>query len=480
MRIDTLKITEIIVMDKADVITRADGSIMANPRVGRIGIQLYQGKELGRNDMEVVRVFRPEDQVMAKQAMSSVTHRPVTNDHPPEPVTADNWKKYAVGHTGDTVARDGDYIRVPMMLSDGGAIKDFTDGKKELSLGYTSQLEWREGMTPQGEKYDAVQSGIRVNHLALVDAARGGPKLAIGDSLSIEQDAVDKAKQWIADGKFDRKSPFASKTGDVVLVLASSDGVGKYSFAKDGKVFRTALESIKAQAVTNQEASVVALADELMNLIDQHKDKRTMDMKSYVIDGITVELSDIAASVVMRRIKNLETEAGDLHTKLSAAALKAKAQDEKNEESDAKFKKKGETDAATIATLQQQLTDAAMTPAKLDALVRDRSETAVKGKLVMGDKFVSDGKTVSEMRRQVVDAKLGEASKGWSDDAITASFATLTAGITQDAVSQHISSADALRNTFKGAPAVVDDGAKARANYNTRLQDAWKTPAGAA
>lgn len=474
MRISQMKVTEILVMDKADVTTRQDGSIIANPRVGRIGIQLYTGKELGRPDLEVVKVYRPESEVMDKVAMATVTHRPVTNDHPSEPVTADNWKKYAVGHTGDTVARDGDFIRVPMMLSDAKAIADFNSGKKELSLGYVSNLEWRAGQTPQGEAYDAVQTGIRVNHLAVVDAARGGPLLAIGDSVALCQASVDEAKRLIAERKVERKKTLDASSGNV-LALAVRNGVHEYPFLRDGTVYRAALESIKVQAGTNQQPLVVAAADELVAMIDKQTEKKMSERPLVIqnIDGVPVEMSDIASSVVMRRIKGLETEASDLHSKLATAAAKAKKDEETAAEAAAKAKTQMESDAATITTLKKQLADAQVTPQTLDTMVAERADTVGRGRALLGDKLVTDGKTNIEMQRQVVETKIGDAAKAWSEDGIRASFATLTADIKPE---QARSAAGDMARTFSGARTVNDAAGsdKIRNDYNKRTSDAWK------
>lgn len=488
MKISVLKVTEVLVCDKADITRRADGSVIANPRVGRIGIQLYRGDELGRKDLPVVRVWRPEAEVMDKTAMSSITHRPLTNDHPPEPVTKDNWKKYSVGHTGDTVARDGDFIRVPMMLSDGAAIAAFDAGKKELSLGYTSNLEWRDGTTPQGDKYDAVQTTIRVNHLALVDAARGGTKLAVGDSddnaIVLEAETIAMAQQMIAAGKVVRDAypPKAKHIGN--LIKPRENGGTCYPFISDGTVYRGALESIRAEAVTSQHEQAVACVDDLLKLIDASKRTKKMSEKqlvSIVVDGVPIEMDDVSAAVVRRRVGALEEQARDLGAKLTAAELKGKKDAEMSEEEKLKLKKQLEGDAATIATLKKQLADAQMTPAKLDALVRDRAETVGRASALLGDKLTVDGKTDAEMRRQVVDAKLGDTAKGWSDDAVLASFTTLTA----DVKPEQIAASDAMRRTFSGAPnnngggnGMTNDAAKRYDAYDNTLSNAWKNPQG--
>ena len=157
------------------------GYLRAMPRVARTGIQIYHGRECGRDDMEKVRVYRPQDAVFSAAAIKSYTHLPVTLDHPGVPVSAANWRKFAVGETGDEVLRDGGTIRVPMMLRDAAAIAAVRDGKKQISVGYSCDVEWCDGITEDGQKYDAIQKNIRGNHVAIVTTARGGPELTFGD-----------------------------------------------------------------------------------------------------------------------------------------------------------------------------------------------------------------------------------------------------------------------------------------------------------
>lgn len=174
-----------------DTVTLADGSLRrtkdgylaASALVARgANVQRYTGAELGKPDRDFVDVFRPDSEVFQPDVMQSFAHRPLTNNHPAEMVTADNWREYAVGYSGDQVARDGDYIRVPLLLTDAATIADMEHGKRELSMGYTSDIEWTDGITPSGEHYDAIQRNIRNNHIALVDRARAGHKARIGDT----------------------------------------------------------------------------------------------------------------------------------------------------------------------------------------------------------------------------------------------------------------------------------------------------------
>jgi hypothetical protein len=159
-----------------------DGYMAAEARIARTGIQNYNGYEVARPDLSTVRVYRSPEEVFAPAAMSSAAHKPLTVDHPGENVDATRWKGTAVGWTGGEIQRDGDYLRVPMMLADAGAIADVASGKRELSAGYTCDLRWGAGTTPQGETYDAVQTGIRINHVAIVAAGRAGAACRIGDA----------------------------------------------------------------------------------------------------------------------------------------------------------------------------------------------------------------------------------------------------------------------------------------------------------
>lgn len=223
----------------------ADGYLVADAKVARTGIQEYLGVELGRPDMPVIRVYRPPEEVFAKDAMHSYAYRPVTVDHPSKMVDAESWRAVAAGQTGGEVVRDGEFVRVPLVLMDAKAIKAWESGKRELSMGYTSEIVFLDGVTPDGQQYDAVQTQLRMNHLALVDRARGGAALRIGDDtpnrkdqpmsdiktktvlvdgLSVETtdagaQAIEKLQRTIAD----RDAKLAQATTDHAAALAAKD-----------------------------------------------------------------------------------------------------------------------------------------------------------------------------------------------------------------------------------------------------------------
>jgi hypothetical protein len=95
-----------------------------------------------------------------------------------------------------------------------------------------------------------------------------------------------------------------------------------------------------------------------------------------------------------------------------------------------------------------------------------------KAKVILTDKLVVDGKSVGEIRRQVVDAHMGDVAKGWNDDQVTASFASITAKVTPDSVS----TIDAARNAFNGPPMQTKLDARDKAYNDSVLEmtEAWK------
>jgi len=166
-----------------------EGYFVADALVARANnIQEYRASELGLTDRQpndVVRVFRPEGAVFAADSVRTAVRLPITLDHPvkdgrPVMVDATNWREYAGGQTGEDVLRDGEFLRVPLRITDADAVRSVKDERQEFSLGYTAKISMEAG-TFGDQAYDAVLSDIRYNHLAACVSARGGSELRIVD-----------------------------------------------------------------------------------------------------------------------------------------------------------------------------------------------------------------------------------------------------------------------------------------------------------
>ena len=160
-----------------------NGFVRAEGYLTRAGIFVYRDAK-----GNTVRELRPPEEVMHPDALVSFALVPVTNEHPPEALTADNAKQYAVGSVSESVAPEGDKVRATLMITDADAIAALDAGRSELSCGYTADVVIEPG-TWQGQRYDAKQTNIRGNHVALVDAGRAGP------TCSIRMDAADAAQE---------------------------------------------------------------------------------------------------------------------------------------------------------------------------------------------------------------------------------------------------------------------------------------------
>lgn len=167
--------------DKAsigDVRDTKDGYLIAMSRVARTGVQDYLASELGFVGNHIVRVNRSEDQVFSKDAMTSLSHAPVTVDHPAEMVDAASWRDLAVGEVGAEVMRDGEWLSVPLIVKDAAGIEAARSTHKEISMGYSANIV----DAPDGADYDYDMREITFNHLALVPKGRAGSEARIGDA----------------------------------------------------------------------------------------------------------------------------------------------------------------------------------------------------------------------------------------------------------------------------------------------------------
>jgi len=245
-----------LVLDGSRIVKTKLGYLAGTARVARGGnVQDYRGSELGKPEMEIVRVYRPEEEVFDRAAMESFANLTMTDDHPASGlVDAENWRGISRGHTGPKVTRDGEFVEVPFILMDAEAVSAVKGGKRELSMGYTSELVWGDGVTPKGEKYDAKMTTIRGNHVAVVRAARGGPELKIGDEErkpmqkiifdGIEYEATPQTAQLFATVQ-KRIADAQAETGKVQAALdAMTTKQAETQTALDkANVEKTALES---------------------------------------------------------------------------------------------------------------------------------------------------------------------------------------------------------------------------------------------
>lgn len=163
-----------------------EGFLRVPGKAARTGIQEYLASELGLKDRapnDIIRVYRPAEEVFNDASLQSYLGADVTNNHPPTLVNASTYRNTSVGVVTSIGRQDGDFVIVDMVIKDKDAIKAVETGKCELSAGYTAVYDDTPGTTPEGEPYDFRQTQIKINHVAIVDRARAGAMARIFDNM---------------------------------------------------------------------------------------------------------------------------------------------------------------------------------------------------------------------------------------------------------------------------------------------------------
>lgn len=147
--------------------------------VSSFGVFDYAAWQVGIEDGDpnrIVKVYRPESEIMAPEAIASFQVVPFIDEHDLLSGFEDDEDVMSPEEKGvDGVMFNVRYVR-PWLRSD---VKAFTrrmqrainSGKVELSLGYGCDFVLKSGVH-DGQPYEVVQVNMRGNHLALVEAAR--------------------------------------------------------------------------------------------------------------------------------------------------------------------------------------------------------------------------------------------------------------------------------------------------------------------
>ncbi len=163
--------------------------------VGRAGWQIYAPQEIPNAGQfspppdGVFRVWRDEKEVFAPEAMASGNGKPIVDEHPDEIVTPDTHEGVP-GVALDPRRGEGaldDLLVMDLIVYNKALIQAIRDGKRELSLGYDVDYE-------EIEPGKLAQKNIRINHVALVDSGRCGPRCSIGDHAQPHAEEVSMAR----------------------------------------------------------------------------------------------------------------------------------------------------------------------------------------------------------------------------------------------------------------------------------------------
>jgi hypothetical protein len=303
-----VQLTDTLTIDGAARIC-ADGCLVAEVNAARVGIQDYQGREVdpdnshGLRDKAVVKVFRPEEEVFKDASLASYAAAPVTVNHPAEMVDAQNWKQHGVGEINGDIVRDGQRVRVPVIVRDASAVQKAQTTHKQLSMGYSTTLDFTPGTTPDGAAYDAVQRDIRINHIALVPVARGGPELRIVD----ERPKETTMKIKIGDAEVDAANGEAVRIAVDALNKKLTDGAAALVAAEAKAVADAAAIVAKDAEIADLTAKLADAAITPAKLADAAKEYADVQAKAKVL-GVTVA-ADADTSAIKKAV--VDAKMGD-------------------------------------------------------------------------------------------------------------------------------------------------------------------------
>lgn len=143
-----------------------EGFLIDHPIVTTVGIFEYMNP-----DGSTRRELRLPEEVFNPDSLASYEGKPIIITHNAGEITKENVEDEIIGTILSKAYQDGDNVRAKIVIHDTDKMKQ--SGLRELSLGYGLTLDETPGEW-NGHPYDAIQRDIKINHLALVSAARAG------------------------------------------------------------------------------------------------------------------------------------------------------------------------------------------------------------------------------------------------------------------------------------------------------------------
>lgn len=384
-----------------------EGYLVAPARFARPGIQLYRGSDLMAHpsfpadkfdEKSIVRMYRPPTEVFDKDSMNSFKNVPVTDNHPPQLLSARTYRKHTVGNLLSDVGVDVENgcLIATIKVMDEKAVKNIASGKVQMSAGYKSEIVFEDGVSPDGEPYDAIQKGIEGNHVAIVDKGRAGESIKIADACAMCGAETPKMPNMkiVVDGE-----------------SYTIQGESKSYFLIGQMMKDSAAEFLREQKEMSSE-NEAENTDEDYNEVNAGKKTKSEpeDKKSLVNDAPNTEgnpLQDEDIKIKQEILMDLKEQVEKLEAE-NAELIVAK----ESAEAAADVAKTALSDAeAKVPTVDQ-----------IDALVAERSEVVAKCSAIV-DGIETEGKSNLELKTEAVKVKLGDSAvEGKSETYIEAAF----------------------------------------------------------
>ena len=285
-----------------------------NP-ISKSGIFEYLGSEIGAPIPDkVYRVWRPAKELADPACIESFKLVPWVDDHTmlgDKGVPAEY--KGVHGVIGEDVYFDGKYLNGNLKVFSDTLSNNIEIGKTELSLGYACEYSFRPGITPDGERYDAIQHTIRGNHLASVDEGRMGKEVAVLDHATITFDSGALVKM--------KEDEMKEKEGGMdmgeEMTLSQLTDVVKQIMPMLGK-----MKEVMAM-MGGEEKPAMEMDNESMDMEHDAEDMEKESMDEEKDDGMDKK-DGMDSAALLKEIKGLRKEVGQLK-KSQASAMDSKS-----------------------------------------------------------------------------------------------------------------------------------------------------------
>lgn len=217
--------------------------------ISRAGIFRYRDLMTGRETKE----YRPEDQVFSPASMKSFELTPITYRHPNEGlITPENRDTYAQGTViPGTVRREDNLLVASLHITGKEAIAALKRGELNVSAGYDQDIVKAPGTAPDGERFDAVQTNIIGNHVAIgVGSARAGNVARVRMDSAEMIDAGEPAEGIVMEELKKALADLAAMT-----VKASESTARADSLDKENATLKTTISTITAERDAAKDAA---------------------------------------------------------------------------------------------------------------------------------------------------------------------------------------------------------------------------------
>ena len=276
-------------------------------------------------DAGLIVITRGDDDLFRPETIASFEGKPITNDHPDDWVTPNNWKELSKGVAQNVRRGEGieDHLLIAdLLVQDKDAIEAIQGGKVEISLGYDADYT-------EISKGKGTQSNIIGNHVALVDKGRCGSRCSIGDSFMSKK--TDK-KPWYqallgAKRTIDEALEEAKETQDSEEETEDEDDGEESS----GKTADAKFQAEMRKFMKTMDARMSALEKAKTNDSDEKEtedeDEEESETKDDILEAEKAEKADVGTTYTGDSLQDLRSRAEILAPGLKLPTLDSASKD---------------------------------------------------------------------------------------------------------------------------------------------------------